>query len=203
MVISPTKVVELINTAEKQTNSKPQETRTALQFMYDTAARRKGVAFIEWQDFWRDEFQGKQLDDNELIIHWKRSKSKITGVVEVSQDTLRRLQSLEQERENPSPQERIFFADLKRSSARQKIYNEFKKAAASIGWPEVSPHWFRHSRLTHLGQEMLKEGHDYPYVKERLRKYGRHESSDTTEDYIELLKRQDQEKITKYSNIEW
>jgi len=50
---------------------------------------------------------------------------------------------------------------------------------------------------------MLKDGHDYPYVKERLRRYARHESAETTEIYIELLKKQSQEKIKKYSPINW
>ena len=201
-VISPQKVVDIINAVDYVTNSSPWETMLAFQFMYETAARRKEVAEIEWRDILIEELNEVQLSDTEVVIRSERSKSASTGIVEISEETASKLDQHRKDADCPARDDRVFFADMKLSSARQKLYKEFKKAARHAN-TDASPHWFRHSRLTHLGRGMLQEEHDYPYVKERLRRYARHESADTTEIYIELLKQQNQELVSKYSPVSW
>jgi hypothetical protein len=51
--------------------------------------------------------------------------------------------------------------------------------------------------------EMREDGKSYAEVKERLRKYGRHQSGETTEIYIKILKDRQAESVRKYSTISW
>jgi len=202
-ILSLAKVQKLTTKTPDRLRSDQHQTRLLLQLMYDTATRISGMLWLEWRDIWRDEWEGQSLEDHELVIHHERSKSKESGVVELSDGTLHRLQ-IHEERVTPTdPNQKVFFPEMTEQSAYQKIYRNFKTQAEKSGVPEASPHWFRHSRLTHLGLQMLDEGKSYPEIKERLRRYGRHRSGETTEIYIEILKNRKAERISKYSTIEW
>lgn len=202
-VLSQEKVRELCIKTPQRPRSHQDQIRLLLQLMYDTATRISGMLWLEWQDIWRTEYEGRPLDDRELLIHCDRSKSKESGVVELTEDTCQRLRDYE-DRVNPTDSnETVFFTDLKEQSAYQKLYRNFKTQAAKSGVPDASPHWFRHSRLTHLGMEMLDEGKSYPEIKERLRRYGRHRSGETTEIYIKILKNRRAESVSQYSTIDW
>lgn len=202
-VLSIPKVKELVRTVPANMRTDQDDARLLLQMMYDTATRISGMLWLEWQDVWRTEWNGRQLADDELVIYADRSKSKESGVVELSADTLQRLDEHE-DRINPADATgNVFFSDLTEQSAYQKIYRNFKNAAAEIGVPDASPHWFRHSRLTHLGLQMLEDGKSYPEIKERLRQYGRHRSGETTEIYIKIVKERQTANVTKYSTVQW
>lgn len=202
-VLSVQRVRDLCEQIPANMRTDQQETRLVLQMMYDTATRISGMLWLEWQDVWREEYAGDVLADNELLIHHDRSKSKKSGIVELSDDTVRRLEKHEQQIDPDNPRQRVFYSGIKEASAYQKIYRNFKNTAKEKGVPDASPHWFRHSRLTHLGLQMRADGKSYPAIKERLRKYGRHRSGETTEIYIKILKNRKTESVQKYSTISW
>lgn len=202
-VLSLEKVRELCLKTPQRLQTDNEQARLLLQLMYETGTRISGMLWLEWQDIWREEWAGRKLDNTELVIHHERSKSKESGIVELSQDTVQRLKNHETRIEPDDASEKVFFSHMRERSAYQKIYRNFKSQAAEIGVPDASPHWFRHSRLTHLGLQMLEEGKSYPEIKERLRRYGRHKSSETTEIYIKILKNRKAESVSQYSNISW
>lgn len=202
-VLSVDKVRELCQQTPRQMRTDQDQTRVLLQMMYDTATRISGMLWLEWRDIWREEYEGKPLGSQELLIHKERSKSKESGIVELSDDTLQRLKQHEERITPTDSHQRVFYNHLQPSSAYQKVYRNFKDVAENIGVPEASPHWFRHSRLTHLGMKMREEGKSYPDIKERLRKYGRHQDATTTEIYIKILKNRKTESISQYSAISW
>ena len=202
-VLSSDKCKEIINTAPSEVNDRPQDMRLLLQLMYDTATRISGMMWLEWQDVWREEYAGDPLSDCELLIHQDRSKSETSGIVELDSETADMLHQYE-ERIGPSDAyQKVFFPDLTERSTYQKVYRCFKAAAKICGVPDASTHWFRHSRLTHLGVGMHKKNKHYAQIKERLRRYGRHKQAETTEIYISILKQKRAENISKYSPISW
>jgi len=172
-----------------------------LRMMYETAARFSGVNNLLWKDVWRDQYAGEELDAHQVFISRDRSKGKIDGVVEISDHTRHRLQELADERD-PGQDDLVFLPDLKRGSTYQKAWRHFEQYADN-----VVTHSFRHSRLTHLGLEMYdQEELEYGEIKERLREYGRHKSADTTEIYIEIVKkkvRQRSDMMSSYRNVDW
>jgi len=200
------KVKKIVQNAPNHTETlPPTELELFLQVMYETAGRVGDILQLQWHDIGREELGAKDLDETELVIAAERSKSKNDGVVEIESSTLDRVQRHKQQRGSPGSGERVFFAD---EPDLKKLYNRiayaFNTAAEDdADHPHATTHWFRHSRLTHLGQKMLADGKSYPEVKERLRKYGRHDSSDVTETYIEVLKDKDTGSIQEYSQIEW
>lgn len=202
-VLSSDKCEEIIYTAPNEVNDRPQDARLLLQMMYDTAARVSGMLWLEWQDVWREEYAGEPLADNELLIHRERSKSDTSGVVELQPATRMLLEQHEARIDPSESHTEVFFPDMTERSAYMKIYRCFKTAAEKCGVPDASTHWFRHSRLTHLGMKMLEDGKDYAQIKERLRQYGRHKQAETTEIYISILKQKRRESISKYSPISW
>ena len=202
-VLSLEKVQDLCRQVPSQMQSDQEQVRLMLQMMYETGTRISGMLWLEWQDVWREEWGGTQLDDTELVIHKKRSKSKKSGIVEMTGDTVERLDRHEQRMDSAAPDERVFLNHIQEDSAYERVYRHFKNRGAEIGVPDVSPHWFRHSRLTHLGLQMREEDKSYPEIKERLRRYGRHKSSETTEIYIKILKNRKAESISQYSTVSW
>lgn len=202
-VLSSEKCKEIIRTAPKEVNDRPEDGRLLLRMMYDTATRISGMIWLEWQDVWREEYAGEALGPNELLIHRDRSKSETSGIVELEPETLNLLQAYEDRVTPSNAHANVFFPEMTERSVYQKIYRCFKTAAEKCGVPDASTHWFRHSRLTHLGVGMLDDGKDYAQIKERLRQYGRHKQAETTEIYISILKQKRTESISKYSPISW
>lgn len=202
-VVSSDMVEQLCQAVPRNMRRDQREARLFLQFMYDTATRFSGTNWLEWQDVWREEYAGEKLDDTEIVIHSDRSKSHDSGVVEIMPGTLQLLQQHEQQVSPTHGSEQVFFPNMTDDSVYQKIYRNMKSVGQDIGIPDVSPHWFRHSRLTHLGLEMLEGGKSYPEIKERLRQYGRHRSGETTEIYIKILKERRSERVSKYSPVTW
>lgn len=202
-VVSSEKIRSLCQQVPENMRKDQREARLFLQFMYDTATRFSGTNWLEWQDVWREEYAGDEIGDTEIVIHSDRSKSRDTGVVEIMPGTLRLLRQHEKQVSPTDAGEQVFFPDMTDNSAYQKIYRNMKSVAQDIGIPDVSPHWFRHSRLTHLGMEMLEDEKSYPEIKERLRQYGRHRSGETTEIYIKILKERRSERVSKYSPVSW
>jgi integrase len=107
------------------------------------------------------------------------------------------------------PTAQVFFQERERgpwpTSDDKRYYDRILSAMqtaahrySGLGETEVGTHDFRHSRLVHLGEKMLDDGHSYPEVRERLQKYGRHHDQDTTEIYIGILKNRDTIDLRKY-----
>jgi integrase len=178
-----------------------EELGVMLRMMYETGSRFSGMNRLLWRDVWRTEFSGEQLEDHQVFISKDRSKGKVDGVVEISDRTLKEIQQLENKKD-PGKSEQVFFPEMTNPSTYQKAWRFF-----DMHWPEYSTHFFRHSRLTHLGLEMYEEeGLDYPTIKERLRRYGRHKNSDTTEIYIEIVKNklaQKNQNMAQYRQVSW
>lgn len=185
----------------KKAGQKQGELGLMFRMMYETGARFSGMNRLLWRDVERTEFSGEQLKPHQVFISKKRSKGKIDGVVEISDTTLQDLNEIKEER-NPGQDEQVFFPDLTNPSTYQKAWRFFDD-----NWPEYSTHYFRHSRLTHLGLQMYDEENlDYSSIKERLRRYARHKSSDTTEIYIEIVKNklaQKNNNMEKYRTVDW
>lgn len=168
-VLKKSRIDAICNQAEGELN-------LLLRVMYETATRVSGVRFMKWKDLDRKEFKGEPLTPTQIHVSSDRSKSKIDGVVEISEDSKDRLEHLREKR-CPTQEEYIFFPDIKRDSVYRKIWRHFSQ-------PET-PNYFRHSRLTHLAIEIHKnENIPYELVREKVRKYARHKDSDSTEIYI-------------------
>lgn len=172
-----------------------------LRMMYETAARFSGMNRLTWKDVNREEYSGEELKPHQIFISKDRSKGSVNGVVEISDRTLRELKGLQDERD-PHRDDQVFFPELTNASTYQKAWRFF-----DTHWSEYSTHYLRHSRLTHLGLQMHEvEGLDYSNIKERLRRYARHEDSSTTEIYIEIVKNklaQKNQDMEKYRSVQW
>lgn len=154
------------------------------RMMYETATRASGMYLLEWRDVERTEWEGDKIGDHQIFISKERSKGETDGLVKISKQTLQDLQELKNLRdEKPGRKENVFFPEMTRMSVYQKMWRLTQGV-------EESTHWFRHSRLTHLGMYLYEqEGLDYDSIKGKLQRYARHEDSKTTEKfYIDLLK---------------
>lgn len=196
-VVSAARVRDIVEAAYER----DEELGLMMKTMYETATRASGVINLLWKDFLIDSWAGEDLEPYQIRVHSDRSKSKESGIVEVSDHTLTQLKQIYRERE-PSAEERIFIPGNKRRSNYQKMERLFD----SITGDETS-HFFRHSRLTHMGLQMYEEEDlSYPEVKGRLAQYARHASGDTTETYIKLVKKKIRQKsgdLEKYRNFNW
>lgn len=172
-----------------------------LRMMYESASRFSGMNRLLWRDVWRNEFSGEELEAHQVYISKERSKGKVNGVVEISDQTLSDLEKMADER-NPDRNEQVFFPEMTNPSTYQKAWRFFDNH-----YQEYSTHYFRHSRLTHLGMQMHEEeGMEYPEIKEKLRRYARHKNSDTTELYTEIVKdklAQRNQDMAKYRKVDW
>lgn len=196
-VMSAERVGQLVNKAEET----DEELELAYRMMYETATRASGMYLLEWRDVHRSEWGGEKLKDHEIFISKNRSKGKEDGVVRISDSTLSDLIQLKRDREEmPNRQEKVFFPEMTRESLYQKMWRVTKNV-------EESTHWFRHSRLTHLGMQMHQEEDlEYDTIKGRLQRYARHRDSKTTEIYIEIVKKKITRKnssMEKYRQVEW
>ncbi|MFB6209624.1 MAG: tyrosine-type recombinase/integrase [Candidatus Nanohaloarchaea archaeon] len=192
---------ETLAQVTKEADQTDTELGLMLRMMYETGARFSGMNRLLWRDVHRQEFRGEQLEPHQVFISQDRSKGKVDGVVEISDQTLTQLQELENERE-ADPSQQVFYPEMKNQSTYQKAWRFFDN-----NWPEYSTHYFRHSRLTHLGLKMHEEENlDYPAIKERLRRYARHKQASTTEIYIEIVKdklAQKNQDMEKYRSVSW
>lgn len=201
-------IEEIIEEAPKFGNLSEDELRLYLKTMYLTAGRNDDIARLEWRDVFIKRFKGKKIEnDPKFIIHKDRSKSKNTGVVEVSEDVWNKLIQLSGERKNVENDDYVFFPDETRDqrSIHKKINYIFGKASEKLGFvkgEQPTPHCFRHSRLTHMGKEMLDDK-EYPEIRQRLADYGRHNDESTTEIYIEAVREESKEDLQKYSTVEF
>lgn len=196
-VISADKVSEICSKAQ----DKDDEFGLFMRMMYETATRVSGMRWLLWKDVVRDQWRGDDLEPHQIFISKDRSKGKEDGIVEVSDQTLKELNQLQEPR-NPDMNDYVFFPDMTRPSVYQKVWRLFKPYPKN-----TTPHSFRHSRLTHLGLEMHQvEQLEYPVIKERLKDYARHKNSETTEIYIQIVKRKLREKnqnMERYRKVDW
>lgn len=177
-----------------------------LRLMYDTAARVGDVQRLKWRDYDGD-YMGKSLKDKpkRMKIEAARSKSEETGVAHLKPKTAELLKEHREFVQNSDdysddPGKYIFFQNRNtRKRNYRRIRRAFRAGGKDAGIPlegkekdeDFGTHNFRHSRLTHLGRAMLEDDDkDYSYseVRERLRRYARHQDPSTTEVYIEILK---------------
>ncbi|MFB6158332.1 MAG: tyrosine-type recombinase/integrase [Candidatus Nanohalobium sp.] len=181
-----------------------EELKLFLQVMYETAGRFSDIARLRWKDYERDTWSGVKLDDNQILIHADRSKSKNSGTVKVTDSTRTRIEDFKPE--NVNGDEKIFFKDtddLKKLYYR--VLNPLKAAADKVAVDLEGTHDFRHSRLVKLGKKMAEDednDYDYSQIKSRLSNYARHSDEETTEIYIDTLKRKYQIDISDYIEIE-
>jgi integrase len=197
------KVIRLsrVKTICSAAEAKDSELGLFLKMMYETGTRASGMKLLLWKDVHREAWQGEPLAETDIFIDHRRSKSKNDGVVTVSDATYQRLEQVHAERD-PAPEDLVFFPDLKRDSVYKKVWRFFDQNFA-----EETPHYFRHSRLTHLAMQMYEEDDlNYATIKERLRNYARHESAETTELYIELAKQKIQQRsgiLENHREVDW
>lgn len=204
----------VIEKAPDHTRSIPQEDfHLFLRVMYDTAGRVRDVLKLRWSDFDRNRFKSKDIEEDQIFISSSRSKSTNSGVVNLRSKTFRMLQDYrDREDIDSDPESQIFFQDRERgpwpTEDDQRYYDRIlaamQRAAlkyCGIGVDQddkLGTHDFRHSRLVHLGEKMLDDGHSYPEVEERLQSYGRHDDKETTEIYIGILKSRDEIDLRQY-----
>lgn len=196
-VIAPQLVVKIVDEA----NEIDEEFGLMLRMMYETGSRFSGMNQLLWKDVFREQWRGETLDDTQVFISKTRSKGKVDGTTRISTATLDQVKQMYQERQADSD-DLVFLPEMQRRSVYQKAWRLFDQ------YPEdTTTHSFRHSRLTHLGLKMYEEnGLDYPVVKERLKNYARHAQGETTEDYIDLVKKKIQQKnqdLSKYTTVDW
>jgi len=208
-VRSREKVETIIETAPDHTTTLDEdELQLFLRVMYETAGRVGDVQRLLWGDVDKENLHGNELDENEIVIDAQRSKSKESGSVRLSDGTLQRLQEhRERDDIDDGPDQFVFFQDREsRDKNYRRIRRAFRGAGKEAGIPvkndtDFGTHNFRHSRLTHLGRQMLEDEErdlDYSTVRERLRSYARHIRAEDTEVYIDLLKEKYQIDISKY-----
>lgn len=197
-VISTDKVGKIVDKA----SSKEWELGVLYRMMYETATRASGMYLLEWRDVLREEYSGESLEPNELFISKDRSKGKENGVVQVTDTTYNQLMKLRNDRDQDllGTTEKVFYPEMTRESVYKKMYRHTKDI-------EPSTHWFRHSRLTHLGMKMYeKENLGYDTILGKLQRYARHKDSKTTEIYIDIVKKKvarKDEKMDKYLQESW
>mgnify|MGYP006266732861 CR=1 FL=1 len=212
-VRSESVIKDVIKYAPDRTNSLPaEELKYFLKLMYESAGRVGDVQRLEWRDIDRKGFRGQDLEKTEFVVKSDRSKSAEDGKVRMSESTLQWLQNhREKEDVDDSPTDSIFFQN---SDTRKQNYRRIRRAVIGAGvdagiigkrdeatQEDWGTHNFRHSRLTHLGIEMLEDDErdlSKPEVKERLRKYGRHKNLEDTEVYIKIIDQRYQIDISKY-----
>jgi integrase len=208
-VRSREKIETIIETAPDHTNTLDEdELELFLRVMYETAGRVGDVQRLLWGDVDRENLHGNELDQNEIVIDAQRSKSKESGSVRLSDETMQRLREHRKKDEiDDGPDQFVFFQDRESKDKNyRRIRRSFRSGGKEAGIPinsdeDFGTHNFRHSRLTHLGRQMLEDEErdlNYSTVRERLRSYGRHKNVDDTEVYIELLKEKYQIDISKY-----
>lgn len=190
-----------VRTICEEAEEKEDELGLLTKMMYETGTRASGMKLLLWKDVLRKTFRGEKLGKNDVFISSNRSKSKSDRIVNISDSTLSRLKQIYDERD-PDPLDRVFYPDLKRDSVYRKVWRFFDREE----WGET-PHYFRHSRLTHLTVSMYEED-DKPLgeVKEEVKDYAGHEQMETTEIYIELAEEKIKAKERTMSNkrdVEW
>lgn len=172
-----------------------------LRMMYETATRSSGMIQLLWKDFERSSWAGEDLEDHQIFIDSDRSKSKDSGVVEVSDKTLNQVRDLKEKHEDIDKDDRVFFPGMTPASVYDKMWRHFNDTG------EETTHFFRHSRLTHMGLRMFEEEDmNYPTIRDNLRQYARHKKGETTEVYIDIVKKKVRQKnndLEKYRKVDW
>jgi len=212
-VRSRDKIETIIETAPDHTNTLDEdELQLFLRVMYETAGRVGDIQRLLWGDVVQEELHGSELEDQQIVINAQRSKSEESGSVTLSDETFEALmEHRSQDGVDDDPDEFVFFQDR---NSRMQNYHRIRRSVRAGGKEAGIPvendddfgtHNFRHSRLTHLGRQMLEDDErdlEYSAVKERLRTYARHKNASDTETYIEILKERFQIDVSKYFDQE-
>lgn len=130
-VISESDIVRIINHPDLS-----ERDRTIIHIMYSTGCRVSELCSMKWVDL--IEVNDKAV----IVIRGKGGKTRESGI---SVEAYKRLQQL------PKEGEYIFLSNRKQQMDRTTINHLFKKISSFVG-KEVTPHFTRHSHVTHALQ---------------------------------------------------
>jgi integrase len=156
------------------------ETRLIFSFLYDTACRRKELLNITWGDFvFKNERQAE--DDKiyaEVNILGKGAKSRVVYIGKVTHDLLMSIKKIGEKKEKVF----VFYKDNEKKipyeGQEQQLYYLIINSCKKILGRHITPHAFRHTKLTHLADS----GADVLGIS----RYAGHENIATSQIYIEI-----------------
>jgi len=164
-------------------NEVDDETKLIFSFLYDTACRRSEMLGVKWGDI---TFKDKKRMENKKIygevnILGKGAKSRIVYIGKTTYDLIRLLRGEMEDEEKVF----MFYSDGKKKRPLKKqadaLYNLIRKTCKKILGRHITPHCFRHTKLTHLadaGADVLG-----------ISRYAGHEDVKTSTIYIEMSNR--------------
>jgi integrase/recombinase XerD len=109
-----------------------------LRVMYSSACRVSELINLRWQDV-VEVNDGKAV----LVIRGKGSKTREAGISASAYKAMRNITPAFVE-----PFTFVFLSNRKRQMDRTTVNHLFKKLSALVG-KDISPHWFRHSHVSH------------------------------------------------------
>ena len=163
------------------------ETKLIFSLLYDTACRREELLKIKYSDitFINDEEDNKNNIFGEIKVVGKGAKSRIVYFGKVTYNLLMKLRPDIMQEEAKNKKLFVFYKDKKKQIPYKKqddyLYNLIKKKAKEILGRHITPHCFRHTKLTHLADE----GADILGIS----RYAGHENISTSMIYVEISNR--------------
>ncbi len=130
-VLSESDIVRIVNHTELS-----ERDRTIIHIMYSTGCRVSELCDMQWSDV--IEVNDKAV----IVIRGKGGKTRESGI---SVEAYKRLMQL------PKENDYIFLSNRKQRMDRSTVNHLFKKASSLIG-KDVTPHFTRHSHVTHALQ---------------------------------------------------
>jgi len=146
-----------------------------IRSIYESAGRAEEIRQYDWEFI---NLKQQKIDVPKTIT--KRHKPR---TAELSKTTTQLLIDYQQEQLKQFKKLKPVFFNFKNYHSTLKFIKSTCKEAIE---KEVTPHWFRHSFLTHKAVDALKAGEDLAVIKEKLRDYVKHSTTTTTEIYIKL-----------------
>lgn len=112
--------------------------RAILRVLYSSACRVSELITLRWQDV-IEVNDGKAV----LVIRGKGSKTREAGISASAYAAMRNIKPAFTE-----PTDYVFLSNRRRQMDRTTVNHLFKKLSALVG-KDISPHWFRHSHVSH------------------------------------------------------
>lgn len=111
----------------------------ALRTLYELGLRRSELVGLKWHDL-RPAARGSKLGGSARVIG-KGGKERHAGIEKGLWGAV--------DAHRGQPAEPVFRRRGGQPLGEDALYRAFKRGAARIGQPEASPHWFRHSAVSH------------------------------------------------------